>query len=215
MSRFVYGEVLRACGWTLFCNMIMKLNSWQWIQQQKASVILEIILFLTVKVFDLCWHWHFCFAFRTQSPPHPKREGDPPPLPPLKAGRKERRGKNQPEQECVLHISAWFENRLFCSYRRRRGQQEEESEEDLTKDMEDPTPVPNMEEVILPKNGKSLKDHDALYKVLGLSEVSYKGVLIHIFSLRLKKNVFPCLFSQPEERQWEHSCKRRHHGRPG
>uniref|UniRef100_A0A8D3E3H7 SWI/SNF related BAF chromatin remodeling complex subunit C1b n=1 Tax=Scophthalmus maximus TaxID=52904 RepID=A0A8D3E3H7_SCOMX len=43
---------------------------------------------------------------------------------------------------------------------RRRGQQEEELEEDLTKDMEDPTPVPNMEEVILPKNGKSVKDDE-------------------------------------------------------
>uniref|UniRef100_A0A8C9U0V4 SWI/SNF related BAF chromatin remodeling complex subunit C1a n=1 Tax=Scleropages formosus TaxID=113540 RepID=A0A8C9U0V4_SCLFO len=32
--------------------------------------------------------------------------------------------------------------------------EEEEQEDDLTKDMEDPTPVPNMEEVILPKNGK-------------------------------------------------------------
>lgn len=44
-----------------------------------------------------------------------------------------------------------------CVHRRRRGQQEEEPEEDLTKDMEDPTPVPNMEEVILPKNGKIIK----------------------------------------------------------
>jgi len=40
---------------------------------------------------------------------------------------------------------------------KRRGQPEEaEPEEDLTKDMEDPTPVPNMEEVVLPKNGKVL-----------------------------------------------------------
>lgn len=44
--------------------------------------------------------------------------------------------------------------------RRRRGQQEEELEEDLTKDMEDPTPVPNMEEVILPKIGMTLTNHD-------------------------------------------------------
>lgn len=50
------------------------------------------------------------------------------------------------------------QSHLFCVHRRRRGQQEEEPEEDLTKDMEDPTPVPNMEEVILPKNGKVLKD---------------------------------------------------------
>ncbi|AWP21764.1 putative SWI/SNF complex subunit SMARCC1-like [Scophthalmus maximus] len=43
---------------------------------------------------------------------------------------------------------------------RRRGQQEEELEEDLTKDMEDPTPVPNMEEVILPKNVNLKKDSE-------------------------------------------------------
>uniref|UniRef100_A0A3B4X273 SWI/SNF related BAF chromatin remodeling complex subunit C1b n=1 Tax=Seriola lalandi dorsalis TaxID=1841481 RepID=A0A3B4X273_SERLL len=41
-----------------------------------------------------------------------------------------------------------------------RGQQEEEPEEDLTKDMEDPTPVPNMEEVILPKNVNLKKDSE-------------------------------------------------------
>ncbi|XP_044191657.1 SWI/SNF complex subunit SMARCC1b isoform X1 [Thunnus albacares] len=43
---------------------------------------------------------------------------------------------------------------------RRRGQQEEEPEEDLTKDMEDPTPVPNMEEVVLPKNVNLKKDSE-------------------------------------------------------
>lgn len=46
----------------------------------------------------------------------------------------------------------------FCSsqaslYGKRRSQKEEEEHEDLTKDMEDPTPVPNIEEVVLPKNG--------------------------------------------------------------
>ncbi|XP_041664345.1 SWI/SNF complex subunit SMARCC1b [Cheilinus undulatus] len=44
--------------------------------------------------------------------------------------------------------------------RRGRGQPEEEPEEDLTKDMEDPTPVPNMEEVILPKNVNLKKDSE-------------------------------------------------------
>lgn len=39
-------------------------------------------------------------------------------------------------------------------YGKRRGQKEEDEQEDLTKDMEDPTPVPNIEEVVLPKNGK-------------------------------------------------------------
>ncbi|XP_035537241.1 SWI/SNF complex subunit SMARCC1b [Morone saxatilis] len=43
---------------------------------------------------------------------------------------------------------------------RRRGPQEEEPEEDLTKDMEDPTPVPNMEEVILPKIVNLKKDSE-------------------------------------------------------
>ncbi|KAI4899833.1 hypothetical protein NFI96_016901 [Prochilodus magdalenae] len=43
---------------------------------------------------------------------------------------------------------------------KRRGQQDEEPEEDLTKDMEDPTPVPNMEEVILPKNVNLKKDSE-------------------------------------------------------
>uniref|UniRef100_A0A8C7D227 SWI/SNF related BAF chromatin remodeling complex subunit C1b n=1 Tax=Oncorhynchus kisutch TaxID=8019 RepID=A0A8C7D227_ONCKI len=43
---------------------------------------------------------------------------------------------------------------------KRRGPKEEEEdvEEDLTKDMEDPTPVPNMEEIILPKNVNPKKD---------------------------------------------------------
>ncbi|XP_067111415.1 SWI/SNF complex subunit SMARCC1b [Osmerus mordax] len=43
---------------------------------------------------------------------------------------------------------------------RRRGHQEGEQDEDLTKDMEDPTPVPNMEEVILPKNVNLKKDSE-------------------------------------------------------
>ncbi|KAM6959181.1 SWI/SNF complex subunit SMARCC1b [Aplochiton taeniatus] len=43
---------------------------------------------------------------------------------------------------------------------RRRGPQEEVPEEDLTKDMEDPTPVPNMEEVILPKIVNLKKDSE-------------------------------------------------------
>ena len=41
-------------------------------------------------------------------------------------------------------------------------------EEDLTKDMEDPTPVPNMEEVVLPKNGESAPPEElfSLFSVL-------------------------------------------------
>ncbi|XP_053084304.1 SWI/SNF complex subunit SMARCC1b isoform X1 [Pangasianodon hypophthalmus] len=46
------------------------------------------------------------------------------------------------------------------SYKRRGQQEEVEPEEDLTKDMEDPTPVPNMEEVKLPKNVNLKKDSE-------------------------------------------------------
>ncbi|KAG8138646.1 hypothetical protein E2320_001453 [Naja naja] len=45
-------------------------------------------------------------------------------------------------------------------YGKRRGQKEEEEQDDLTKDMEDPTPVPNVEEVALPKNVNLKKDNE-------------------------------------------------------
>ncbi|XP_072858807.2 SWI/SNF complex subunit SMARCC1 [Pogona vitticeps] len=45
-------------------------------------------------------------------------------------------------------------------YGKRRGQKEEDDQEDLTKDMEDPTPVPNIEEVVLPKNVNPKKDSE-------------------------------------------------------
>uniref|UniRef100_A0A7N8Y6Z1 SWI/SNF related BAF chromatin remodeling complex subunit C1b n=1 Tax=Mastacembelus armatus TaxID=205130 RepID=A0A7N8Y6Z1_9TELE len=100
---------------------------------------------------------------KTQNPLPPKREDVPPLLPPLKEGRKERRGKTylfypirKACQACFLVSKLIFVH----VYRRRRGQQEEEPEEDLTKDMEDPTPVPNMEEVILPKNVNLKKDSE-------------------------------------------------------
>lgn len=46
------------------------------------------------------------------------------------------------------------------SYKKRGQPEDPEPEEDLTKDMEDPTPVPNMEEVILPKNVNLKKDSE-------------------------------------------------------
>ncbi|XP_053569659.1 SWI/SNF complex subunit SMARCC1 [Bombina bombina] len=45
-------------------------------------------------------------------------------------------------------------------YGKRRWAKEDEEQEDLTKDMEDPTPVPNMEEVLLPKNVNPKKDSE-------------------------------------------------------
>ncbi|KAJ7322574.1 hypothetical protein JRQ81_018861 [Phrynocephalus forsythii] len=44
--------------------------------------------------------------------------------------------------------------------KRRGGQKEEDEQDDLTKDMEDPTPVPNVEEVVLPKNVNPKKDSE-------------------------------------------------------
>ncbi|XP_042330695.1 SWI/SNF complex subunit SMARCC1 [Sceloporus undulatus] len=45
-------------------------------------------------------------------------------------------------------------------YGKRRGQREDDDQEDLTKDMEDPVPVPNIEEVVLPKNVNPKKDSE-------------------------------------------------------
>lgn len=45
-------------------------------------------------------------------------------------------------------------------YGKRRNQKDEDEQEDLTKDMEDPTPVPNIEEVLLPKNVNPKKDSE-------------------------------------------------------
>lgn len=50
--------------------------------------------------------------------------------------------------------------------------------------MEDPTPVPNMEEVILPKNGKT--------------RPNYKHIQI-VRKLKIKNKILLC--SEPEERQ--------------
>ncbi|KAK2083308.1 SWI/SNF complex subunit smarcc1 [Saguinus oedipus] len=43
-------------------------------------------------------------------------------------------------------------------YGKHKSQKEEDEQEDLTKDMEGPTPVPNIEEVVLPKNVNLKKD---------------------------------------------------------
>ncbi|XP_075900019.1 SWI/SNF complex subunit SMARCC1b [Nelusetta ayraudi] len=71
-----------------------------------------------------------------------RRSPSPPPSEGRKKGKKGRRrggGQQQPQQQ---------------------QQQQQEPEEDLTKDMEDPTPVPNMEEVVLPKIVNLKKDSE-------------------------------------------------------
>ncbi|XP_055067000.1 SWI/SNF complex subunit SMARCC1 isoform X1 [Misgurnus anguillicaudatus] len=45
-------------------------------------------------------------------------------------------------------------------WRRRGHQNDDEQDEDLTKDLEDPSPVPGMEEVALPKNVNQKKDNE-------------------------------------------------------
>uniref|UniRef100_A0A2K5PJA6 Uncharacterized protein n=1 Tax=Cebus imitator TaxID=2715852 RepID=A0A2K5PJA6_CEBIM len=45
-------------------------------------------------------------------------------------------------------------------YGKHRSQKEEDEQEDLTKDMEDPTPIPNIEEVVLPRNVNLKKDSE-------------------------------------------------------
>lgn len=37
---------------------------------------------------------------------------------------------------------------------KRRGHRDDDEQDDDTKDMDDPSPVPGMEEVVLPKNGQ-------------------------------------------------------------
>ncbi|KAI4818077.1 hypothetical protein KUCAC02_011442 [Chaenocephalus aceratus] len=74
--------------------------------------------------------------------------------------RDEQDSKHTPSKKRRRSISPPSEGRKKGKKGRRRGPQEEEPEEDLTKDMEDPTPVPNMEEVILPKNVNLKKDSE-------------------------------------------------------
>lgn len=66
--------------------------------------------------------------------------------------------EGKPLKLLAINNIIYFSYALVCFsqasiYGKRRSQKEEDEQEDLTKDMEDPTPVPNIEEVVLPKNG--------------------------------------------------------------
>ncbi|XP_041867430.1 SWI/SNF complex subunit SMARCC1-like [Melanotaenia boesemani] len=74
--------------------------------------------------------------------------------------QEDQESKSTPYKKRRHSPSPTSESRKKGKKGRRRGQQEEEPEEDLTKDMEDPTPVPNMEEVVLPKNVNLKKDSE-------------------------------------------------------
>ncbi|XP_037549055.1 SWI/SNF complex subunit SMARCC1b [Nematolebias whitei] len=74
--------------------------------------------------------------------------------------REEQDLRSIPAKKRRLAPSPSTEGRKKGKKGRRHGHQDEEPEEDLTKDMEDPTPVPNMEEVVLPKNVNLKKDSE-------------------------------------------------------
>ncbi|XP_026145668.1 SWI/SNF complex subunit SMARCC1b isoform X2 [Carassius auratus] len=74
-----------------------------------------------------------------------------------KPGKKRRRSPSPPPSESKKKGGKKSSSGV---YKRRGLPEEAEPEEDLTKDMEDPTPVLNMEEVILPKNVNLKKDSE-------------------------------------------------------
>uniref|UniRef100_A0A4W5QE13 SWI/SNF related BAF chromatin remodeling complex subunit C1 n=1 Tax=Hucho hucho TaxID=62062 RepID=A0A4W5QE13_9TELE len=80
------------------------------------------------------------------------------------AGKKRRRSPSPPTTPAESRKKgvSWanFTDLLTSSPRRGHRGEEEEEEEDLTKDMEDPSPVPSMEEVTLPKNVNPKKDSE-------------------------------------------------------
>lgn len=146
---------MRGIFWSTFASALASERS----RSVFASLSDRIFIFIFL-TFPL-----FSFRFpdcRTPSRPPSKRE-DARLLPLLKIGKKERRGRQQHLRRQGYNLPLAFNGvavtlYCVCLHRRKRGQPEEEKEEDLTKDMEDPTPVPNMEEVILPKIGKISKN---------------------------------------------------------
>uniref|UniRef100_A0A8C7GG34 SWI/SNF related BAF chromatin remodeling complex subunit C1 n=1 Tax=Oncorhynchus kisutch TaxID=8019 RepID=A0A8C7GG34_ONCKI len=83
------------------------------------------------------------------------------------AGKKRRRSPSPPTTPAESRkkggkkgVLGKLHQPLTSSPRRGHRGEDEEEEEDLTKDMEDPSPVPSMEEVTLPKNVNSKKDSE-------------------------------------------------------
>ncbi|MGH0130718.1 UNVERIFIED_CONTAM: hypothetical protein FKN15_026566 [Acipenser sinensis] len=71
------------------------------------------------------------------------------------SGKKRRRSPSPPPTPAESRKKGGKKGQPTPNWKKRNQREEEEEEEeqeDLTKDMEDPIPVPNMEEVILPKN---------------------------------------------------------------
>ncbi|XP_058868964.1 SWI/SNF complex subunit SMARCC1-like isoform X2 [Acipenser ruthenus] len=82
------------------------------------------------------------------------------------SGKKRRRSPSPPPTPAESRKKGGKKGQPTPNWKRRNQREEEEEheeeeeQEDLTKDMEDPIPVPNMEEVILPKNVNPKKDSE-------------------------------------------------------
>ncbi|XP_033856366.2 SWI/SNF complex subunit SMARCC1-like isoform X2 [Acipenser ruthenus] len=78
------------------------------------------------------------------------------------SGKKRRRSPSPPPTPAESRKKGGKKGQPTPNWKKRnqREEEEEEEQEDLTKDMEDPIPVPNMEEVILPKNLNPKKDSE-------------------------------------------------------
>uniref|UniRef100_A0A674E5Z2 SWI/SNF related BAF chromatin remodeling complex subunit C1 n=1 Tax=Salmo trutta TaxID=8032 RepID=A0A674E5Z2_SALTR len=76
------------------------------------------------------------------------------------AGKKRRRSPSPPTTPAESRKKGGKKGVLGKLHRPLTSFPDEEEEEDLTKDMEDPSPVPSMEEVTLPKNVNSKKDSE-------------------------------------------------------
>ncbi|XP_062842110.1 SWI/SNF complex subunit SMARCC1 isoform X2 [Trichomycterus rosablanca] len=78
----------------------------------------------------------------------------------LAGGKKRRRSPSPPSTPAESRRKGNKKGNATPHWKRRGQRDDDEQEEDLTKDMEDPSPVPGMEEVNLPKNFNQKKDSE-------------------------------------------------------
>ncbi|XP_058231860.1 SWI/SNF complex subunit SMARCC1 isoform X2 [Hemibagrus wyckioides] len=78
----------------------------------------------------------------------------------LAGGKKRRRSPSPPSTPAESRKKGSKKGNAGPHWKRRGHRDDDEQDEDLTKDMEDPSPVPGMEEVSLPKNVNQKKDSE-------------------------------------------------------
>ncbi|MCI4391118.1 hypothetical protein PGIGA_G00130590 [Pangasianodon gigas] len=78
----------------------------------------------------------------------------------LAGGKKRRRSPSPPSTPAESRKKGNKKGNAGPHWKRRGHRDDDEQDEDLTKDMEDPSPVPGMEEVSLPKNVNQKKDSE-------------------------------------------------------